>query len=63
MKVGDLVVLSAYGKKLKLYKLRRDACRTGLIIDRTFAWYHVLWNSGEIDTSVDPKDIKMAKKT
>ena len=62
MKVGDLVVLSAYGKKLNMYKFRRNDCKTGLIIRKSVAMFHVLWNSGRTDTCVAPKDLKMAKK-
>ena len=51
MKVGDLVVLSAYGKKLKLYKFKRDDYKTGLIVKKFHVYIHVLWNSGNVDIS------------
>jgi len=62
MKIGDLVVLSAYGKRLKLYKNRRFPCVSGIVMKKTQFAFHILWNSGVIDTLVDPKDIKIAKK-
>ena len=59
MQVGDLVALSAYGKKLKLYE-KRD-CKVGILTKTGAFTCHVLWSSGDLDKLVDRRDIKIAK--
>ena len=64
MKVGDLVVLSAYGKSLKnYYQGRHDD--VGIVCD--VRWYgksiSVLWSSdGKKEIGMDRRDIKFLSK-
>ena len=71
MKVGDLVELSAYGKKLKMFKKQRGL--VGVVVDISgapiFSHVHVQW-CGAINTSnrggvsshrLTRKDLRIAK--
>jgi len=65
MKIGDLVQLSAYGKKLKTFYVGRDD-DVGIIVSTHHhaLWYGVQWASdGKIERSMDRREIKYAKRT
>ena len=64
MKIGDLVQLSAYGKKLKTFYIGRDD-DVGIVISkhRHSLWFGVKWASdGKIERSMDRREIKYARK-
>ena len=62
MKVGDLVVLSAYARKLKQFYSGRDE-DVGMIYEqRIIGCYSVIWASdGKKSIHVDRRDLKYAK--
>ena len=65
MKVGDLIELSAYGRKLKNYYNDRDN-DVGLIVStgRYEETFTIMWCSdGYRHKSVSKKDIRYVKKT
>tara|TARA_R110002020_G_scaffold307972_5_gene523772 strand:+ start:387 stop:590 length:204 start_codon:yes stop_codon:yes gene_type:complete len=63
MKVGDLVQLSAYGKKLKNYYSGRDNDLALVLKVRWDSMFTIRWCSdGKRAVNVDRRDIVYAKK-
>ena len=65
MRIGDLVQLSAYAKKLKTYYVGRDD-DIGIIVSTHYSmsFFGVKWASdGRIERSMDRREIKHAKRT
>ena len=61
MKVGDLVRLSAYGKKLHMNKRIADADPVGIIIKKMHM-YHVTWLGMTTRYYYNRKDLKHASR-
>ena len=61
MKVGDLVQLSAYARRLKRNCARVDD--VGIVTSKSiWGWFDVKWASdGLIDRAIDRREIKHAK--
>jgi hypothetical protein len=65
MKPGDLITLSAYGQKLKMFTYLRN--KVGLIISvmKDGSWkektYQVRWQGLSADKYMERRDIKKAK--
>ena len=61
MKVGDLVRLSAYGKKLDMNKRIADADPVGNIVKKVHM-YHVTWIGMKTTYYYNRKDLKHASR-
>ena len=61
MKVGDLVQLSAYGKRLKSWYVGRDNDLGVIISVSGHGWFRIMWSTdGKVET-IDRREIKYAK--
>ena len=60
LKTGDLVQLSAYGKKIKLLKNYQGAI--GLVLNSWFDSAYVHWNTSSKAVYMNRRDIKILSK-
>jgi hypothetical protein len=62
MKIGDLVELSAYGKRLKDHAHVRG--KLGLVIEKhhSYGWWRVQWVGSPLRIIHSRKDLKIAKR-
>ena len=64
MKVGDLVMLSAYARKLKMWSDGKRYNDIALVVSQKWGWcYNVVWCSdGKKTIHLDRRDLKYVKK-